>query len=45
MMDTFLGSPIPMGYANRMAAGDFSTEVGERCCWQCMPGMSCLLDR
>lgn len=30
MLETFLPSPIPIGYARRMAAGDYSTEVGGR---------------
>lgn len=28
MLDTFLKSPIPLGYAQRIAAGDYSTETG-----------------
>lgn len=28
MLETFLPSPIPIGYARRMAAGDYSTETG-----------------
>jgi 3-hydroxyisobutyrate dehydrogenase-like beta-hydroxyacid dehydrogenase len=28
MLEAFMGSPIPLGYAQRMAAGDYSTEVG-----------------
>lgn len=27
MLDTFLKSPIPLGYAQRIAAGDYSTEA------------------
>ncbi|PSC76612.1 3-hydroxyisobutyrate dehydrogenase family isoform B [Micractinium conductrix] len=28
MMETFLASPIPLGYAKRISAGDYSTETG-----------------
>lgn len=28
MLETFLASPIPMGYAKRIAAGDYSAETG-----------------
>lgn len=28
MLDTFLKSPIPLGYAQRIAAGDYSAQAG-----------------
>ena len=28
MLDTFLKSPIPLGYATRMAAGDYDSQTG-----------------
>lgn len=28
MLQTFLKSPIPLGYAQRIAAGDYSAETG-----------------
>lgn len=48
MLDTFLKSPIPLGYAQRIAAGDYSTEARWRLgagCWVQFSQGSCLQGR